>query len=205
MLHKNLVLVVGLLAALATQGGEAPLLHRTRISRCGISLSVIKGSVTRQVAVAESPCQFGIVPPGWSRARRQAAFELPETAIDVAVYAAPLKTVAEEHGFMSVAELRRRLDEPSMCKGLPPDAFVVQGGRGTPECEQAIPIAGKQFAGIRGEASYGRMRKHTGAYVGLGTQCFAAVSSGSTTVYFEGTEGYCEDEFSHLVNSISKP
>jgi hypothetical protein len=148
-------------------------------------------------------CSFGIQPIGWKAIRARSTIQLSEVAVTITVSSLSLDDAATTAGFMTVAELRRRVGEEE-CETLAPETWLLPGGRGSRTCNQVQQVSGGEFRGIAGESSYGRMKKGSGYYAGLGEFSVAAVTNGSLTVVVEdGAEASFEKTILPLVRSLS--
>jgi hypothetical protein len=174
---------------------------QTSITQCGVRLTMPRGWTFRPMADHDGACRFGIRPKNWSSLRKTSSFQLPDFPIVVAVDEGSLDEAVVDAGFLSVAEMRRREGDPNLCSDLAPDRWLIMGGKGSLLCDEAKEITTARGKGIGACTSYGRMRKRSGGYAGLGDACTAVVNIGAKNLIIDGTEIDYEDVLLPLVRS----
>jgi hypothetical protein len=178
--------IVGFFFLVVAQGIDVH--AQTSITQCGVRLTIPRAWTFRPMAGRDGACRFGILPKNWSTIRKTSSFDFPDYPIVVTVDEGSFDEAVVDAGFLSVGEMRRREGDPTLCSDLAPDRWLIVGGKGSLLCDEAKEITTGQGTGIGACTSYGRMRKRSGGYAGLGEACTAVVNIGGKNLTVDGTE-----------------
>jgi hypothetical protein len=117
-------MLIHLLFLLASGHRETVKTNRV-VDRCGIRVQVPRGLLAGTAKTKDKACSFALDPPRWASLRQRSRFQEPDHVITITVSNKPFDEVAGRAGFMTVAELRHREDDPTLCGDFSPETWLL--------------------------------------------------------------------------------